>query len=164
MWIYSMIDEYEQGKKQLNQLLKTLSESELDQLDKKQINGMIRDMNFSLDWLKSGREPGTLRGIDRRSVYQRNVLMDMDLFPSLDIEYSKKEISEIEKQAIVDILVVLSVRERQCFVLYHAYCMSMAEIGKELDIEKTTVQTFLERADKKIQEKIVSYECRIVAN
>lgn len=164
MWVDQLINEYEQGRKSLVKLTEGLTDSELDKSDKTQIISMIRDMTFCIDWLKTGREPGNLRGIDRRSVYQRRVLMDMELYPSLEIAPNERELTNDEKQAIVDILVDLSLRERQCFILHNAYKMSMAAIGKELDISKSTVQTFLTRANKKINKKAKSYDCRSVAN
>lgn len=164
MWIDQLTSEYEVGRKELNEMRESLTDSELDKIDKSRINGMIRDMTFSLNWLKIGREPGNLRGIDRRSIYQRRVIMDMDLFPSLEIEPEQEELSDEDKQAIIDILTTLSARERQCYVLYNAYEMSMSEVAAELKITKSSVQTFINRANGKINKKIVSYDCRTVAN
>ncbi|MGM8212622.1 sigma factor-like helix-turn-helix DNA-binding protein [Virgibacillus sp. W0430] len=163
MWADKLIGEYEQGRRDLRHMLSELGDSIEDKQDKKQINSMTRDMSYSIDWLKIGKEPGSLRGLDRRSIYQRRVLMDMDLFPSLEIE-PKQHVSEEQKQAIIDILVVLSVRERQCFILHNAYEMSMAHIGEELNISKSSVQTFINRANEKINKKILSYDCHTVAN
>jgi|SRR5690625_336741 len=164
MWVDQLINEYTEGRKELIETREKLTDSEIDNLDKRQVNGMIRDMTFSLSWLKIGREPGALRGIDRRSAYQRRVLMDMDLFPSLEIQPDQEEISNEDKKAIIDILIDLSVRERQSYVLHNAYEMSMADIADELGISKSAVQTFLERANRKINNKIVSYGCHTVAN
>lgn len=164
MWVDSLITEYQKGVKGLREMERELTDSEIDQLDKKQLNSMVRDMTFAINWLKIGKEPGSLRGIERRSVYQRRVLMDMDLFPSLEIEPDEEELSNEDKKAIIDVLTYLSVRERQCFVLHKAYSMSMAEIGKEIGISKSAVQKYIDRATNKIKNKIVSYDCRTVAN
>lgn len=164
MWVDNLIMEYQKGIRGLKEMEKELTDSEIDQLDKRQLNSMIRDMTFAINWLKVGREPGTLRGIDRRSVYQRRVLMDMDLFPSLEIEPEQEGLSNEDKQAIVDILIHLSVRERQCFVLHNAYEMSMADIAAELVVSKSSVQKYIDRANNKVRNKIVSYDCRTVAN
>lgn len=164
MWADQLISEYDEGRRTLNDMRDSLTDSELDSLDKRQINGMIRDMTYSLNWLKIGKEPGSLRGIERRSIYQRRVLMDMDLFPSLEITPDDEELSNEDKQAIVDILLVLSARERQCYVLHNAYEMSMSEVGSELGITKSAVQKYIDRANKKINKKIVSYDCHSIAN
>src|SRR5690625_2421827 len=97
MWIDQLTSEYEMGRKELNEMRDSLSDSELDRMDKPKISSMIRDMTYSLNWLKIGREPGNLRGIDRRSIYQRRVLMDMDLFPSLEIDPEQEELSNEDK-------------------------------------------------------------------
>lgn len=160
MWVDRLVSEYSEGKEELEEMRELLTDSELDQLDKTQINGMIRDMVFGINWMKIGREPDSLRGIDRRSVYQRRVLMDMDLFPSLEIVPEPEELSNEDKRAIVEILVKLSVRERQCFVLHNAYRMSMSDIADELGVSKGTVQSYLKRANKKIK----PYDSLTVAN
>lgn len=163
-WVDKLVIEYEQGKEALQDIKDNLGDSELDQLDTTQINGMIRDMAYSLNWLKIGREPGTLRGIDRRSVYQRRVIMDMDLFPSLEVVPDDKELTNDEKQSVVDVLAILSARERQCFILHHAYQMSMSDIANELKISKSSVQRYIDRAKDKVDKKTLSYDCHTVAN
>ena len=163
-WADTLIIQYEEGRKELHRMKEDLGDSDLDQLDRSQINSMISSMSYSIDWMKIGREPGTVRGIDRRSVYQRRVLMDMDLYPSLDIEPEQVEISNEDKKAMVSILMDLSLRERQCFILHNAYRMSMAEIAGEIGVSKSSVQKYINRANEKIKKKIVSYDCHTVAN
>ena len=153
-WVDSLTEQYEQGRRGLNHMKNELGDSLEDMQDKRQINSMINDMSFSIDWMKKGRRPGNLRGIDRRSAYQRRVLMDMDLFPSLDIEPEQRTLSESEKSAIREILIDLSHRERQCYLLHMAQGWSMQEIAEELNIKKSSVQKFIERAKNKIKMKV----------
>lgn len=184
-WADKLLLEYEEGRRGLSGMKNGLNDDidyligdkepheidletreliELKKQDKSQISSMVRDMTFSMNWMKIGREPGKLRGIDRRSIYQRRVIMDMDLYPSLDIEPEQEELSNEDKSAIVDVLIDLSVRERQCYVLHNAYGMSMAVIGKEIGVSKSSVQKYIVRANDKINKKIVSYDCHTVAN
>lgn len=154
-WADKLITEYETGRKQLRQMRGKLNLELLeDKQDKKQINSMISDMSFSIEWMKLGRRPGNMRGIDKRSAYQRRALIDMDLFPSLDIEPEEKEISEEQKRLLVNILVDLSHRERQCYLLHMAQGYSMREVAEELKISKASVQKFIERAKNKINRKL----------
>lgn len=182
-WADRLIIQYENGRKGLSEMkndvvsniehltgekpneidLETKEQINLYKEDRKQINSMIRDMSYCIDWLKTGKEPGSLRGIDRRSIYQRRVLADMDLFPSLDIHPEDEELTNDDKQAIYNILSSLSVRERQCFILHNAYQLSMSEVGNELNISKSTVQKYIDRAKEKINKRILSYDCRTVA-
>ncbi len=154
MWVDRMIIEYEDGRRDLQRIKNNLGDSEIDKMDKTQVNGMINDMSFAIDWMRTGRRPGNLRGIDRRSVYQRTALVDMDLMPSLDIQPEPGELGEREKQALVNMLIDLSHRERQCYLLHMAQGWSMQEIANELNIKKPTVQKFIERAKNKIKRKL----------
>lgn len=155
MWADKLIGEYEVGRKGLTTMKSELNpEIVEDKQDRKQINSMINDMSYSIEWMKKGRRPGNLRGIDRRSAYQRQVLVDVDLFPSLDIEPEEREIHEEEKRALYNIILDLSHRERQCFLLYQAQGFSMQEIADELNIKKPTVQKFIDRAKNKIKRKL----------
>ncbi len=151
-WADELLMQYEDGRSDLHRMGDELNMDNLrDKQDKKQINSMISDMSFSIDWLKKGRRPGNMRGIDKRSAYQRRALIDMDLFPSLDIGTEEKVLSQNERKEIMDILMLLSHRERQCFLLHQAQGLSYAEIHRELKISRSTVQKYVERAKKKVE-------------
>jgi positive control factor len=153
-WADKLILEYEEGRKSLKKMKDNLGDSELDRLDKTQINNMINDMSFAIEWMKIGRRPGNLRGIEKRSAYQRRVLIDMDLLPSLDIEPKQKPLSEEKKKLLFNLLLDLSHRERHCYLLHMANGWTLSEIARELKIGKSTVQKYIERAKKKIKNKI----------
>lgn len=160
MWVDQLISEYEQGRKELYSMKAQLGESELDQMDKSKINSMIGDMSYSIEWMKLGRRPGNLRGIDQRAIYQRTSFMDMDLFASENNDESD-EISERTKKMLVDLLIGMSRRERQCYLLHMAQGWSMQEIAEDLGISKPSVQKFIDRAKVKIKRKL-SYEMSYV--
>lgn len=149
-WVDKLVNEYEEGRKELRRMKNKLGNSELDRLDKTQINSMINDMTYAIEWMLIGKRPGNLRGIEKRSAYQRRVLLDMDLFPSWDLEPKRKELTEEQKKLIVNILLCLSHRERQCYLLHMAEGWSLQEIADELKISKSTVQKYVERAKNKI--------------
>lgn len=149
-WVDKMTIEYKNGVDLLKRYKFGLSDSPEDEEEKHVINGMISDMSYALEWMKRGRRPGNLRGIERRSVYQRTALVDMNLFPSLDIE-PERTITESEKKRLYEILVNLSDRERQCYLMHMSYGMSYSEIAEALNIARPTVQTFVERAQRKIK-------------
>ncbi len=151
-WADELLMQYEDGRSELRKMGDELNMEDLkDKQDKKQINSMINDMSFSIDWMKTGRRPGNMRGIDKRSAYQRRALVDMDLFPSLDIGTEEKVLSQDERKKIMDILMLLSHRERQCFLLHQAQGMSYAEIHRELNVSRSSVQKYVERAKKKVE-------------
>lgn len=154
-WADRMIIEYEKGRQGLSQMKNALDPEDIhDQKDKSQINSMIGEMSEAMEWMKYGHRPGNTRGIERRAAYQRQALVNMDLMPSLDIEPKQRELTEDEKHAIRDVLILLSHRERECYLLHMAQGMSMSEIARELHISKPTVQKYIARAKDKIKEKI----------
>lgn len=53
--------------------------------------------------------------------------------------------------------IMLSLTERQlnCYLLHYAHRLSMQEIANELGIKKSTVQDHIELARKKISEMVV---------
>lgn len=151
-WADQLLIEYKEGRKRLRTMADELNpdENSKDKEDKRQINSMIKDMSYAMDWMRTGRRPGNLRGIDKRSAYQKRVLLDMEMFPSLDIEPEERTLHEEEKRALHDILIELSHRERQCYLLHMANGHSMSQVSEILGIKKSSVQTFIQRAKKKI--------------
>lgn len=85
-----------------------------DEDDKKIIAGMISDLEYALEWLRSGRNPDARRGIDKHGVY----LMDPAVLEILPVHKfymdEARVISSCEKEIIEDALCTLTERER-CF-------------------------------------------------
>lgn len=151
-WADKLIQEYSYHKKELEYLKARLDPTNpKDNADLKIINSMIEDMSYALEWMKKGRRPGNLHGVDKRSIYQRRALLDMDLFPTIELETKESILSEEQKHQIINILVELSHRERQCYLMHMAYGMSLTEIAEELNLKKRTVQQYIDRAKDKIK-------------
>ncbi|WP_077325755.1 sigma factor-like helix-turn-helix DNA-binding protein [Virgibacillus siamensis] len=148
-WVDKLIIEYEQGRKELRQMHDKLGDSEQDEKDKSEINSMINDMTFSLEWMKTGTQPDMYLGIDKHGAYQTDHIANMDWFPSLDIVPERK-LTEQEKQDIFLKLVKLSARERVCFVLREGYLWEFHDIAEELGVSKQTVHIYFKRARKKL--------------
>jgi RNA polymerase sigma-70 factor (ECF subfamily) len=149
-WADRLIIEYEEGRKGLGDMYSVLGDTEHDKLDKTQINSMIGTMSECIDWMKTGRQPHTFAGIDKKAAYQRKSIANMDLFQSLDVLPEEKPVTEEQKQAVFDMMIDFSPRERQCFLMHSAYLMTYAEIAEELKIGRSTVQKYVERAKRKI--------------
>ncbi|MGP4041911.1 sigma-70 family RNA polymerase sigma factor [Gracilibacillus sp. D59] len=151
-WADSLIREYEIGRRDLGEMKSKLDPTNLaDREDRSKINSMIGTMTESIEWMTIGREPGKLRGVDKKAAYQRRAISDMDMFPSLDVVPKERELEEEEKQVIFNLIAELSPRERQCFILHKAYLFSYSEIAEELNIGKSTVQKYIERAKQKVK-------------
>lgn len=118
------------------------------------VGEMISDMNYALDWMRRGRKPESRKGIDKKSAYQRRVLLDMDLFPSINLKPSQTYLNEEQREILINTLVSFSRRERQCYLLHMAQGWSLQEIADELGIKKRTVQQYVDRAKEKIKKKV----------
>jgi positive control factor len=142
---------------------KNLLEKAADE-DKPIIRGMISDLEFAIEWMSTGRRPGNKRGIERRAAYQRekpfDPLLMQKFFRSSDPVYKwddhEKEhvITEWDRQRIEDALSVLTKREREVYLMSRGYSLSYSEIANYLCISSSSVQTMIERAEKKIQKRI----------
>jgi len=130
-----------------------------DKAQRELLGGMLSECDFVLEWLRTGRRPGSLRGVERR--YERAwdpQWIDRYHSPSgWTVEREKtRELTADERFRIEEAMRDLSPRERQCFMMYHVDGMSEYEIAQELHIGRATVHTFLERAAEKIENAKVS--------
>lgn len=157
-WADELINEYKDGRQKLKHLKENIDKDDITG-DLKHINSMIESMSYSMEWMTLGRQPGTNRGIDRKSIYHRQFFESVEVIPDIMdqidcINEKQLYISSREKKILADIFVSLSLRERQCFVMYVAEGKSMGKIAEEMQLSKRTVQQYIERARKKIKEKV----------
>jgi positive control factor len=132
--------------------------------DKKIIAGMISDLEYAIEWMETGRRPGNRRGIERRAAYQRekpfDPLLMQKFFRSSEPVYEwddhEKEdvITSWDRERIEDALSVLTDREREVYLMSRGYCLTYSEIANYLCISSSSVQTMIERAEKKIKKRI----------
>ncbi len=120
------------------------------------LTSIIDSLTYSIQYLETGREPGTRRGVHRRSREQREVLMDPQSYQFIRIAVTKKQaenrVSEADKERLEDTLSILTQREREAFMLVRGRGLSFEKAASLLEIKKTTVQTLVERAEQKVQE------------
>ncbi|MGC4378273.1 sigma-70 family RNA polymerase sigma factor [Fictibacillus sp. Mic-4] len=132
--------------------------------DKAILRSMASDLEYALQWMRSGRCPGNKRGIERRAAYQReksiNPLVMQKFFRSTEDVYEwddhlkEDKISDWDRERIEDALSVLTDREREIYLMKRGHCFSYEEIAAYLCISKGTVQKNIERAEKKISERV----------
>jgi RNA polymerase sigma factor (sigma-70 family) len=124
--------------------------------DKKVIAGIISDLEFALEWMRSGRNPDARRGIDKSSVY----LMDSSVYDALPVHPFYKTISKEEngwngtnKDIIEDVLCTLTEREKDVFLMIKVEGITFEYVAELLGVKKSTVQSHFERAEKKIEQR-----------
>ncbi|MET3658365.1 sigma-70 family RNA polymerase sigma factor [Sporosarcina psychrophila] len=161
-WVDKMVPEYIEGRQEMKKRADQVDRSNpIEMNDLKQFNSMIDSMTYSLEWMTTGRQPNTYRGVDEKAVYQRRSYENIDLIPDIAEQLEEESInkkhlfmSREEKVILADILSSFSLRERTCYILHEGQKMSMAKIADELGITKRSVQQYIERARKKVQEKV----------
>lgn len=156
LWTEKLIKEYSNGMRQLEKYRDSLyREDEAVQNELKVVAEMVSDMKYAIEWMRVGRRPYSRRGVDIKDAYSRSILMDMDLLPNTEPEPEQETTVTIEqKKALVKIMLKLSARERQCYLLHMAQGMSFAEIADELKLKKRTVQDYVDRAKTKVEQAI----------
>ncbi|MCM3739221.1 sigma-70 family RNA polymerase sigma factor [Oceanobacillus luteolus] len=155
-WADRLLAEYEEGRKDLGRMKSNLSDDYLpDQQDKTQINSMIDSMTYSIDWMKTGRQPDSFRGVDKRDKYRVKFYDDMDIIPDITKELRKEReplyMTQEQRVALMRVIHSFSDRERQCYIMYEAEGLSMQQIADRLGISKGTVQMYIKRAREKVE-------------
>lgn len=160
IWADDLLLEYGIGKKDLERRRDRLNRSDFyDKQDLTQINSMIESMEFSMEWMETGRQPGTFKGIDKKNIYQRQSFASMDFIPDIteQLDEGPKQLymTAEEKIILADIFASLSLRERQCYILHKGSGLSMGRIADEIGIKRRTVQQYIERAREKIKVRVI---------
>lgn len=136
--------------------LKANAQTEEDENDVSQYNLMISSLQYIIRWIDHGRQPNALRGADKKeAILMNNVKLSVlgEPLPSTTLP-SNVDIRDQER--IEDALSALTKKERDAYVLHHAEQLSMKRISKLMNVEKSTVQGHIERAEKKIKKQIES--------
>ncbi|CUB46540.1 MULTISPECIES: sigma-70 family RNA polymerase sigma factor [Bacillus] len=127
--------------------------------DKKNLRNMISDLEWTIDWLESGRQPVSRRSIDRRA--SRTVFIDPKIMEVFSNDFSilpeqTGSVTEEEQKIINDCLGKLTNREKEIFLLHIVEGFSYERISALLGIAKGTVQTTINRSRMKIARYINS--------
>lgn len=118
------------------------------------------NLEYALSWLKNGHPPGSIRGIERRSVYQNTQPVDplrMQRFyrskqPVFAWETEPKEnvITPSEKILLDKAMAALTERELEVLLLYKGKGHSQYQIADMLNVTRGSIKTTLKRANKKV--------------
>lgn len=154
-------DNIEAVKKKKINGLEMSREADLLRLDQKILSSMIRDLEFSVQWLSTGRQPGNKKGIDHLAAYQKEKPFDpflMQLYAEHQSDTYEWELeecpSDIDKEKLSDqILSSLSVKEKEIYLLAKVSGYSQYEIATLLDMPRTTVMNTINRCERKIKEE-----------
>lgn len=123
--------------------------------------GMVKDAmsdnSFAVGWLHTGKRPGNKRGIERRSAYQKEKLMDptrMQAFVSKSSTGSPANLTDNDSFRLGQALQSLSDRERECYEMAHGQGFSLRYIANLLGISKGAVGGYVKRAQEKVSDEL----------
>lgn len=146
MNITELIEQYTAGIRHLDRYRRSIDRSNLDGQDEaRTVSSMLNDMRYSLDWMRRGRRPGSRRGAERRDIYRRRELL-AQVEPMTE--------TEEERRRLIDCVAVMTERELTCWLLHMAHGLTQNEIAARLKISRASVRMYLDRAKKKVEEKI----------
>lgn len=121
------------------------------------IGGMISDLQYAIEWLETAREPGTRRTISNRSRYQRTSLLaeieKLSYLVTIEQENQRKA-TEDEIERITATLNNLSDKERAAYLAVKGQNLSYAKAGEILGVSKASVQSYVNRAQDKIDNQV----------
>lgn len=134
--------------------------------DKKIINSWISNVQYSIQWLSTGKRPGATRGIERRSVYQREILTDATEIAKI-IEsgqgfYLEEDVKESEEeqehfsQVTDSLLDVLTDKESEIYKM-SINGLAPFEIAQYMEMPYKTVYKAINRCERKIRNEDVSF-------
>lgn len=96
--------------------------------------------------------------MDKQKQYQRQFFESVEAIPDIieqlyiDINDRQLEIETEQKIMLTDLFVSMSNRERECFILHCGLGMRMVRIATKIGVSKATVQSYINRAKKKVEE------------
>jgi RNA polymerase sigma factor (sigma-70 family) len=115
---------------------------------------MMSDVQYAIEWMRTGTVPGHRRGIERRATCQREQLTDPCLLPLYAERHCTHPHASIitheQRQHLENALCVLSARERECFELHYGTGYSYHDIAALLGLKKGTVQYYVQTGQKKL--------------
>lgn len=123
-----------------------------DEADKKIISSMIRDLEYVIKWLETGRNPDSRRGIDKHGAYT----MDPQILDRIKIQKPKVDVKELpihQKVMIEEAIDGLTEKERDAFLMIRVEGLTYEYAAELMNIKKTSIQNHLQRAEKKIEKR-----------
>lgn len=123
-------------------------------------NSIRNELEYTIHWMKTGHSPENKRGIERRAAYQNERPIDPLLMQryfrsnqplfSWDNEPKEYVVTPTEKLVIDQALAALTERELEVFLMNKGKGFTQYKIADLMKISRSSVQTMINRANKKI--------------
>lgn len=127
------------------------------------LNAMISSLKFSIDWMATGRMPGSMRGIDNRAAYDREIPFELNvmqrfpdettvnLYERTEEELEDEQQSHMQKEEIAkSILSTLNKRERDVLQLI-SNKYTQQECAEMLGVSQQSISKTIANYERKIK-------------
>ncbi|QOS97570.1 RNA polymerase subunit sigma-70 [Brevibacterium sp. JNUCC-42] len=150
-----LLKSYKQTRKELNRALKAMDKGIETSADREYLAACIRDVEYAIEWLETGREPSSVRGMERRSKEQRAILVDPFLMQSY-VQHGSPggcRVAVTEEQAsMIDFYMsLLSNGEREAYLMIYGGKLTYEKASELMGLSKGNIQTLIQRAKQKIE-------------
>lgn len=154
-----LLIEYRKTRLKVLNKIEELEQINTDEIDDLSVyKDMLKDIDYTIEWLNTGHEPGNYNAIDKSQCY----LVDQQVLEKACDESMYKKISNMEYHDVIDdmdnqisyALMKLTTKELECFIMIRCEHLSYRECADLLNIKIGTVQNFLKRAQKKIDNEL----------
>lgn len=121
------------------------------------LNGMIREVQEALEWIKTGRDPKSYNGAEQPYCTKWTPEMLATCSKGMYDEYQnnveKIILTRVQEEKLEDALCMLTANERNVFMLHVIEGYSFQKIADLIGTAKGTAQGYYERAMKKIEHR-----------
>ncbi|AYB36946.1 sigma factor-like helix-turn-helix DNA-binding protein [Brevibacillus laterosporus] len=160
-----LITSYKATKKQLKSMLAQVTNSDQrasadcvhgtdQEALRSSLAASIRDVEYAILWLETGRQPDNQRGIERRSKEQREILLDpfkMQSYVTPGTGGCRVGVSDAERDLIDFYLQFVTEKERECYLMVHGSGFTHEKAAEMLFLSRGNISTLLSRAQQKIE-------------
>lgn len=122
------------------------------------VNGMLSDIEYSIDWMAKGKQPNVVRGVPRQAKYKREIPFDSDLLDVMidqgaiiyELDKPDEEVEEMKEQLVNDLKKSLTPTQQDVFVMV-AQGLERTNIAKVLGISRQAVHETIVRGKRNIK-------------
>lgn len=171
-----LLDQYIETLKDTNEKLEEL-QSELNQgnttddklnYDIDVVRSWKSNLEYAIAWMKTGHNPEFSRAIERRAAYQNEKPIDPLLmqryFRSTENYYawdnaSKEHVITPSERILLDkVMDALTEKELEVYMMARGNCFSQYKTAQLMGVSRSSVKTWLSRANKKIARILAAME------
>lgn len=157
--MHDLIKDYNQSLYKIEKAKEEASDE-----DKKTLGSMASDLRFAIQWMRTARMPNVRRGVENLSAYQIDERSAVDPI-EFQIKYGSIQYDPytmiddddepaFNNQDLENFLQLLSRQEYDAYVSVKGKGLTYSETAELMECCKSTVQSYVTRAEDKIQKAL----------